>query len=198
MLALKKRLLYNALRVSIECIECICKSYRMIKMANVQVNIYANDRLDSFAEALLANFGLDNITAIDISSLANKLGLNVYSMNFTDNTLSGYIRFDNNEKKIFVNNIHPITRQRFTVAHEIAHYLLHNEILVKEGGTPLFRGGESNPAEQQANRLAAAILMPRSKVIQLYSSIKDINYLAQLFWVSRVAMSNRIVSLGLV
>lgn len=161
-----------------------------------KINIYNYNVLDAFAETLLAHLGFQAETAIDISSIAKVLGLNVFSADLQDN-IAGYIKYENNEKNIYVNNTQPVTRQRFTVAHEIAHYILHRDLLVQEGGTPLFRGGNSNPAEQQANRLAAALLMPKNKVIELYRNIKDINLLAQRFWVSYDAMANRLSSLGL-
>lgn len=166
-------------------------------MSTQQINIYPNKALDTFAEALLAHLGFNDATVIDISSLAKKLGLNVYSASFDNNDISGYIKFENEQKNIYINNTHSIERQRFTVAHEIAHYILHYDLLNREGGTPMFRGGNSNPAERQANRLAAAILMPEQKVKQLYQNRKSINDIAQLFWVSYDAMANRISSLGL-
>lgn len=123
--------------------------------------------------------------------------MNVYSANFENNTISGYIKFENGEKNIYINNTQSVQRQRFTVAHEIAHYILHRELLEQNGGTPMFRGGNSNFAERQANRLAAAMLMPKNRVIRMFKTIKDVNRMAQLFWVSYDAMANRISSLGL-
>lgn len=167
-------------------------------MNTQQINIYDYKVLDNFAEQLLVHLGFDkDLTAIDISSIAKNLGLNVYSASFENNAISGYIKFENGEKNIYVNNSQSVQRQRFTIAHEIAHFILHHDLLIKEGGTPMFRGGNSNPAERQANRLAAAILMPKSKVTDMYKSHKSINDMAQLFWVSYDAMANRISSLGL-
>ena len=163
-----------------------------------QINVYGNNELDGFAEKLLSHLGLDDETAIDISSVAKKLGLNVYSTSFENNAISGYIKFENGEKNIYINNTQSVQRQRFTVAHEIAHYILHKEVLEQNGGTPMFRGGDSNYAERQANRLAAAILMPQTKVQEMYQNQKKtIQEMAELFWVSYGAMANRISSLGL-
>lgn len=163
-----------------------------------QINVYGNNVLDDFAEKLLSHLGLDDGTTIDISYVAKKLGLNVYSTSFENNAISGYIKFENGEKNIYINNTQSVQRQRFTVSHEIAHYILHRELLEKNGGTPMFRGGNSNLAERQANRLAAAILMPQTKVREMYQNQKKtIQEMAELFWVSYGAMANRISSLGL-
>ncbi|WP_244665103.1 ImmA/IrrE family metallo-endopeptidase [Candidatus Symbiopectobacterium sp. 'North America'] len=52
-------------------------------------------------------------------------------------------------------------RQRFTLAHEIAHFLLHRD-RIGDGITDdiLYRSKLSDFMEVQANRLAADILMP--------------------------------------
>ena len=47
--------------------------------------------------------------------------------------MSGYIiRESGDDFQIFYNGNHPETRQRFTVAHELAHYLLHKPELSRE------------------------------------------------------------------
>jgi predicted transcriptional regulator len=63
--------------------------------------------------------------------------------------------------RIRINKHEVKTRQRFTLAHEIAHYLLHRD-LIGDGVTDsiLFRSKLSNVVEAEANRLAADILMP--------------------------------------
>ena len=52
-------------------------------------------------------------------------------------------------------------RQRFTIAHEIAHALLHSH-LIKDSLSDdvLYRSSLSNSLEAEANRLAADIVMP--------------------------------------
>ncbi len=52
-------------------------------------------------------------------------------------------------------------RQRFTLTHEISHYLLHKDKI--ENGiedNALYRSNFSNTLEAQANRLAADLIMP--------------------------------------
>ena len=58
-----------------------------------------------------------------------------------------------------------IARQRFTVTHLLAHYLLHREQLpdLYEENV-LFRGGLSTTAEREATRLAGDILMPEYEI----------------------------------
>ena len=129
--------------------------------------------------------------------LARDLGLRVYKVPNWPGDLSGMIR--KNEENaggfdIFVNASHPYVRRRFTIAHEIAHAVLHPQ-LIGDGITDdaLYRSGLSNSVEAQANRLAADILMPRERLRELIASgITDIDTLADKFKVSTQAMAIRL------
>lgn len=62
---------------------------------------------------------------------------------------------------IKVNRHDSPARQRFTVAHEIAHFLLHREQIGSGiSDDVLYRSSLSDQREAEANRLAADILMP--------------------------------------
>lgn len=95
---------------------------------------------------------------------------------------------------IFVNAGHPEVRRRFTIAHEIAHVVLHPH-LIGDGITDdaLLRSGLSNAVEAQANKLAADILMPREKLNEfLVKGISSVSTLADAFNVSVQAMAIRL------
>ena len=68
--------------------------------------------------------------------------------------------------RVTVNVADAPVRQRFTVAHEIAHYLLHRNLIDKDGivDTILYRSSLSNIQEVEANRLASSILLPWREV----------------------------------
>ena len=129
--------------------------------------------------------------------LANELGLSVYSVPGWPNDLSGMIKKDLNSWggfAVYVNRDHPVTRRRFTIAHETAHAILHTD-LIGDGiaDDALYRSGLSNAVEAQANRLAADILMPRKRVNELIAQgITSVNDLAKTFWVSEQSMAIRL------
>lgn len=59
---------------------------------------------------------------------------------------------------IYVNKGHHVNRRRFTTAHEIAHFILHQDFIgdgIADDG--LYRSKLSNAMEAQANKLAADI-----------------------------------------
>jgi len=96
---------------------------------------------------------------------------------------------------IYVNAAHPLVRRRFTIAHEIAHYILH-ENLIGDGiaEDALLRAGLSNAVERQANAMAADILMPWHLIKDLQENgIETIDGLATILQVSKDAMSYRLL-----
>lgn len=129
--------------------------------------------------------------------LAHDLGLKVYRVPNWPNDLSGMIRKNTDNSggfDIFINDAHPEVRRRFTRAHEIAHAVLHPE-LIGDGITDdaLYRSGLSNAVEAQANRLAADILMPRDKLREyIQSGVTEVDDLARAFNVSAQAMAIRL------
>jgi Zn-dependent peptidase ImmA (M78 family) len=135
---------------------------------------------------------------VRLASLAKELGLRVISSTLPTG-ISGEIRPANGTFVISVNRHDSERRQRFTVAHEISHYLLHRE-QIGSGITDdvLYRSSLSDSREAEANRLAAQILMPREKVQELAAACagmpeeEKINFLASAFEVSEVAMKIRL------
>ena len=109
---------------------------------------------------------------------------------------------------IGVNSSHLIQRQRFTIAHEIGHLLLHtNESLHVDKNFPIgLRNGISGKAvdekEIEANQFAAALLMPADliaeDVLRLTGMdvLMAIKKLARKYRVSEQAMSVRLSTLG--
>lgn len=96
---------------------------------------------------------------------------------------------------IGVNAVEGNERKRFTIAHEIAHFLLHRAKLEHGDLTDdtMYRSGLSTEEEAQANNFAAQILMPYPLIQALINSgVKDVDALAERFQVSKAAMRIRL------
>lgn len=127
--------------------------------------------------------------------------------------ISGVIMY-NSGKKIFQigisQSIHK-NRQRFTLAHELAHYFFDSDYLKESDAVIvdkdrwLYRSDdkyeglsdEKKEREIRANIFAAEILMPESKLREFYDVSKNIALLAETFEVSQAAMTWRIYNLWL-
>lgn len=84
-------------------------------------------------------------------------------------------------------------RQRFTIAHEIGHYLMgHNK------GNANFNLDGTRPDEVEAKQFAAELLMPLPMLKQdLLEGVNDVKALARKYLVSEVAMWCRLSDCGL-
>lgn len=135
---------------------------------------------------------------VKVGSLAKSLGLIVKSSTLSAG-ISGEIRCEDGVYIIRVNRHDVKARQRFTLAHEIAHFLLHKD-LIGDGIVDdiLYRSSLSDTMEAQANRLAADILMPlvyvnkKMEELSNYREEERIEKLALSLEVSITALKYRI------
>lgn len=144
---------------------------------------------------------------VNLEALARNLGLRV-AYEPLDPEVSGYIHRSGDAWEIVVNSRHAPTRQRFTLAHEIGHYIYHRDRLGDgTNDTRAYRADESvayyNSAiarehEREANRFAAGLLMPAARVAHVSRTTKlnDPASLAPLFGVSPTAMEIRLNALA--
>lgn len=137
---------------------------------------------------------------VDVVAIAQDLGISVWRMNSLPENVSGKIFRDplnggESGFSIGVNSRDPFVRQRFTVAHEIGHFVLHRDRLERGDlvDDAMYRSGLSSREETAANRLAADILMPFQLVRSLLSAgIRDPEALANKFQVSVAAIRIRL------
>ena len=145
---------------------------------------------------------------VDVIGMADAIGVACHSA-YLEDDISGMLeRVSEGVYKCTYNASHPMTRQRFTVAHEIGHYMLHRKLL--GDGVDDNRAYRSTDAgkyhntaigpkqETEANRFAAAVLMPTNLVKQKIAEDCDIsdNDLSRVFKVSMQAMTIRRKGLG--
>ena len=103
---------------------------------------------------------------IDVSAIAEELGVKIYSKALAEG-VSGVIVRDvqygtASGFAIFVARDEPSVRQRFTAAHELGHFVLHKgQIGDRIEDNYLLRSNRlSNAQEVEANKFAAELLMP--------------------------------------
>jgi len=123
---------------------------------------------------------------VKVGSLAKSLGLQVKSSTLSAG-ISGEIRCENGHYIIRVNRHDVKARQRFTLAHEIAHFLLHKD-QIGDGIVDdiLYRSTLSDTMEAQANRLAADILMP---MFYVNKKMSELNEYREEERIERIALS---------
>ncbi|ESZ28012.1 ImmA/IrrE family metallo-endopeptidase [Mesorhizobium sp. L2C084A000] len=99
------------------------------------------------------------------------------------------------------------SRQRFTIAHELGHYVLHRGMLgagvnddtkyrtVRDSN--LYNGAIDDVHERQANSFAANILIPEATIKRDIGWYKFVSEAAKVYNVSKSSMRWRLNNLGL-
>ena len=141
---------------------------------------------------------------VKLGSMAKELGVVVKRSPTIPRSVSGQIkRLETGIYEIKINKFESLVRQRFTLAHEISHFLLHRSEIDRLGeiaDNVLYRSGASETIEYEANRLAAQIIMPDSIISQKLGALgtnftdTDICRLAKEFGVSKAVMEIRIAA----
>lgn len=165
-------------------------------------DLYMSREMDKISEPARTTV-LNHMGAVPVrlGALAQDLGVQV-TLSSLPTGISGMIRKSETGYEIKINRHESRERQRFTLAHEIAHFLLHRTLIDKsEDGIQdnvLYRSGEPQAIEFEANRLAADIIMPPAKIeaelARIDSDISElvIEDLARTFGVSKAAMEIRV------
>ncbi len=174
-------------------------------MTTVARTFIPRTQLESQAAELLERHGLLSFPVNPVS-VANSEGIEVFSIDFRDDSVSGILRKEDGAYRIYVNSNHSNNRKRYTIAHEIGHYVLHRDDVAAfvDPELNLYRSkdsrgevGSQGDMEIQANIFASALLMPAELVETAYGKCRDVAALARLFLVSSEAMGHRIVHLDL-
>lgn len=88
--------------------------------------------------------------------------------------LEGLLLFDKQKESVVSINLNrPVTRQRFTAAHELGHIMLHTEIKGKNFLCPI--SGSKSLIEREADDFASYLLMPNEELNKLIDKYQDKN-----------------------
>lgn len=139
---------------------------------------------------------------IDVLKIAMAYGIQVFSDTDFSESDNGFIGVsDEGVYEIVINDCHPVVRKRFTLAHEIAHFLFDKDYLdihksIDRDGNP--KDVSYRYREIRANKFASALLMPEDKFIDIFVK-KDtcLDKVADYFLVSKDATKFRAMNLGL-
>ncbi|SMG42639.1 protein of unknown function [Marivirga sericea] len=145
--------------------------------------------------------------SIDVTEIANRLGINIIRKSL-GNDLSGVLVLKgDNHSVIGIDIAQGPQRERFTIAHELGHYILHRKLkstFIDEKIT-FTRGNAKGIHEVEANAFAASLLMPKfllEKNILSFESKEigeeQIEELAKEYKVSNIAMTYRLTNLRLI
>jgi Zn-dependent peptidase ImmA (M78 family) len=130
---------------------------------------------------------------VNIEAIIRGLGIELDKRAELDTEIAGQlVRSDDGKFKISVNKSDTYYRQRFTMAHELGHYLMHAHLIgdgvddstayrsVPEGR--FYNSAITSVEETQANQFASRLLLPKSVIIQkahIGTTVKELSVLLQ-------------------
>lgn len=159
---------------------------------------------------------------VDPNSIAVKMGMEVYFAPILGGLAGAILKTRKEETpKIFVDNNASTSRKRFTIAHEIGHYVerfidsdspnqkipgyfgfsdesMTSDEKILGGIMPIdSRTPDQSPRELFADYFACCLLMPEDKVLEFVNKGANIKDVATYFGVSAATMRNRLNDLGI-
>lgn len=134
---------------------------------------------------------------VPVDKVAELFSIKVVPYSKFPDSISGTIIQQHDLNAIGINSNHASVRQRFSVAHELGHFLLGHD------STKIIDDTFDVPTdkEQQANKFAAELLMPFDLLkndIESHAHEYDIPALARRYEVSEQAMSIRLLETGFI
>jgi len=164
----------------------------------------AGDRARPEARKLLAKYQIV-AAPVPVERIAREEGIRVEYAPL-DGELSGLAHIRNSITIIGINSLHAPARQRFTLAHELGHVMLHRQELEKavhvDKGSlrrDALAAAGVDPLEIEANAFASELLMPQTLLAEALAGrtvdLEDdemIASLAKRFRVSETALRYRL------
>jgi len=165
-------------------------------------------KIETVVQELLTKHGVKE-APVPIPMIAKNYGIRIFYQSL-ENDISGFLYRDSEQVVIGVNTHHAPVRQNYTAAHELGHFLLHEQAQLhvdREFRVRLRNDISSqgtDEAEREANLFAATLLMPKEFIEADLASEEYIDLLGGIFLrelaakygVSTQALMNRLKNLG--
>jgi Zn-dependent peptidase ImmA (M78 family)/DNA-binding XRE family transcriptional regulator len=135
---------------------------------NNEFSVSSDDEIEALALKVRSKFNLEDGPLGSITALCEKLGIHILYLNLNHQGIDACTVSIKGKPFIVLNNsITSSSRARFNIAHELGHILLHSNYPKRV----LNKSQYSKRIEYEANRFAAAILMPESGISKDLSSM---------------------------
>ncbi|MGP6173499.1 ImmA/IrrE family metallo-endopeptidase [Corynebacterium sp. A21] len=161
-------------------------------LPHAELPTFENVRPSDAAYRLRAEWGLGERPISNLLALLESKGIRVAAILPGQREIDAFCFERDGEKFILLNTGKSGERQRFDLAHELGHFILHSKDDLSTS--------ESKEREKEANEFAAAFLMPAARVFaqNLRAATIDDIHEAKSYWkVSAMAMTHRLGELGL-
>ena len=134
-----------------------------------------SDKVAEVAEYLPRDKSGALIAPVNLGFILEKYNIELYSMVFENQNVAGAL--DRTQRRIYINDTDPRTRKIFTIAHELGHFFLHEnvdrDVLYRERSSR-DEYGQRNIIETEADAFAAQLLMPEATIRVYWPFVESI------------------------
>ena len=120
--------------------------------------------IEQSANTLRDRCGVSGYGITDVFEFAERLGYHTIQYPFDDSSLCGVAVVRHPDRIVISNSSLILSREIFTVAHEIAHQVLHLQGVRMGAVVDEDIDSQRTTQEREANRFAAALLIPPSRL----------------------------------
>lgn len=162
------------------------------KLPDLQVPEIDDATPEQAAEEVRAQWHLADRPIADMMSLLESKGVRILSLDHRCKDVDAFCFSRDGVSYIFVSTVKTAERQRFDLAHELGHLVLHADLSTD--------GAKSKERERQADSFASAFLMPASRIYTQSMNGAPVERIlkAKKYWqVSAMAMARRLHDLKL-
>ncbi len=118
------------------------------------------DQIEEIANKLRNHWKLGRVPIQDLIDVLESRGIRVFIIDYEEPLFDGLSTLINDQPVIIISSKWPGDRQRFTLAHELGHFILHGRLSKKLS------------EEKACNRFAGAFLLPKEMIIQAMGRIR--------------------------
>lgn len=159
---------------------------------NLLEKIECFTEVELVAELMRMHWNLGICPIIDLTATLESHGIRVFAVDTDEEHFDGFSNQVNGKPLIVISSNWPGDRQRFTLAYELGHLILHN------------RHVPGLSEELVYNRFAGAFLFPKEAVHQAFGDIrktiewKELFHIKEQFAVSMGTISHRLLDLKII
>lgn len=152
--------------------------------------IFSDSYYRKQAEDLVQACGVSG-PPVDVVAIAAKMGIEIMELSLPSWFFGVLMRVEG-DPYIVLNKTMPDHRKRFTIGHELAHYVLHNEAFA------YMKNCKREHFHREADIFAAELCMPTFLVAREAEAwFNDYRFLAKMFGVGETAMVRKLQEIGL-
>lgn len=150
-------------------------------------------------DEILIEYDMYKKAPINVFKICKIKNIKVQLVKFKENNVCAAIHKVGDSYNIFVNHMQSPLEQRVSIAHELGHYYLHQDILDKEMLVDMYKrfSSREEKEEKEAEYFANCLLLEENSLKTLWGKVEDVNDLANMFKVPLDFLKERLVFLKL-